>query len=212
MPYDIYELGRLLANVSYQHWISEELFSFGWFVSVGALIVAYGIWLILVDKSRIKDLLLLGSLCAVAFAVIDTVLVGFLGLWSFKIRLFPFQPPLFIVGLTMGPIMYMLVFQYTSSWRNFFLWNGIGCAVIVFGVLPVFSLLGIFQLYKWNWVFHYLLFFLVGTVARGLLFWFTSIEQNQPASKRMAQLYPKLQPAATKPLISDETDKTDNGQ
>lgn len=212
MPYDIYELGRLSANVSYQHWITEELFSFGWLVSVGALIVAYGIWLILVDKSRIKDLLLLGSLCAVAFAVIDTVLVGFLGLWSFKIRLFPFQPPLFIVGLTMGPIMYMLVFQYTSSWRNFFLWNGIGCAVIVFGVLPVYSLLGIFQLYKWNWVFHYLLFFSVGTVARGLLFWFTSIEQNQTASKRMAQLYPKLQPAATKPLISDEADKTDNGQ
>jgi MFS family permease len=212
MPYDIYEIGRLSANISYQHWISKELFSFGWLVTAGALIVTYGMWFKLVDKRRIKDLLLLGSLCSVAFAVIDTVLVGFLGLWSFKIRLFPFDPPLFIVGLTMGPIMYMLVFQYTSSWRSFFLWNAIGCAVIVFGILPLYSLLGIFQLYKWNWFFHFLLFFSVGTVARGLLYWFTSIEQSQLTSNRVTRVFPLTQPLAIKPLIGNNNDKTDNDQ
>ncbi len=206
----LYETSRLLAYQSYQQWVSNELFSFGWFVMVGALIATYGIWFKLVDKRRIKDLLLLGSLCAVAFAVLDTVCVGYLGLWGFKIRLFPFQPPLFIVGLTMGPIMYMLVFQYTSSWRSFLLWNGIGCAIIVFGILPAYSLLGIFQLYKWNWLFHFLLFFLVGTVARGLLFWFTSIEQSQPELSHASSRLSGLRPAATKPLGNDKEDTTDN--
>lgn len=206
----LYETSRLLADLSYQQWISSELFSFGWFVSVGVLIATYGIWFKLVDKRRIKDLLLLGSLCAVAFAVVDTVCVGYLGLWGFTIRLFPFQPPLFIIGLTMGPIMYMLVFQYTSTWKNFLLWNGIGCAIIVLGVLPLYSVLGIFQLYKWNWFFHYLLFFAAGTVARALLFWFTSIEQSQPQSSHSSSRFPGLQPAATKPLDNEERSTTEN--
>lgn len=88
-----YETSRLLAYQSYQHWLSSELFTFGWYVSVGVVLVTYAIWFKLVDKRMIKDLLLLGSLCAVAFATVDSTLVGYLGLWTFNIKLFPFNPP-----------------------------------------------------------------------------------------------------------------------
>jgi len=145
-----YETARLLAYQSFQQWISTQLFSFGWFFQVGLLIVAYTVWIKLVDKSRIKDLLLFGSLCAVAFGVMESLFVGFWGLWEFKINLFPMQPPHFVIGYTLGPIMHMLVQQYTSSWKKFLLWDCVGSAVMVFGILPIYSLLGILQLHNWN--------------------------------------------------------------
>lgn len=102
--------------------------------------------------------------------------------------------------------MYMLVFQYTSSWRSYLIWNGIGCAIIVFGLLPAYSFLGIFQLVKWNWIYHYILFFTVGTVAKGLLTWFTYIEKSQ-ITVYSRDLDSVLHPAACKPLPDQEENK-----
>jgi hypothetical protein len=204
-----YDAGMLLASLSYQHWMSQKLFSFGWWILVGVLAVTYSIWLKLLDKTRVIPILLLGSLCAVGFMVADIILVGFLGLWEYKITITPLHPPVFIVSVSIAPILYMLVLQYTASWRSYLLWAAIGTAVLTLGLLPLYSLLGIFQLYKgWNYFYHFLLMLTAGTVARAMLLWFASIERNQPASKHLHLAFHGLQPAASKPLQNDK-DKDD---
>lgn len=62
-----YELSRKLAEVSYQNWISYELFSFNWFILIIVNVIFYGIWLKVLDKSKVKHFLLIGSLSAVGF-------------------------------------------------------------------------------------------------------------------------------------------------
>jgi hypothetical protein len=53
-----YEIQRSLVSLSYQNWITNELFTFGWFVILGILVVVYAIWLQLLDRTRVRDILL----------------------------------------------------------------------------------------------------------------------------------------------------------
>jgi hypothetical protein len=198
-----YEISRLLAYQSYQDWISTELFSLGWFITIGLLTTIYAIWLKLVDKSRLRDIVLLGLLSVMGFVITELVLIGYLGVAEYKIRLFPFEPNLFIVSVTKAPILYMLILQYTASWRKYLLWAGIGTAVISFGLFPLYSLLGIYQLHKWNYVYQFLLMLTDGVIARALLLWITSLELSQSSSSRICEIFPVIQPAATKPLNED---------
>lgn len=174
----LYESSRLLVNQSYQHWVSNELFSFGWFFTIGVLVVIYTVWLKLVDKSRLSHLLLLGSLSAVGFIVADMVFMNFLGLAEYKIRPFPLDPPIFIVSVTKAPVLYMLVQQYTSSWKGYLLWASIGTAVLAFGIFPIYSLLGVYQLHNWNYFYQFLLMLIGGMLARATFLWIIGIEQG----------------------------------
>jgi len=208
-----YETSMLLASASYQHWISQELFSTGWFVILGVLFVVYAIWLKIVDKSRLTSLLLLGSLCAVGFGLSDLILEGYFGLWEYKISIFPLKPPMFVVSYTICPILFMTVAQYTTSWKSYLLWSSIGVAVINFGLIPVYTALGIIMDHNFNHFYGFILFMTGGIIGRAICLWIISIEQSHQASRQMVQSFPGLQPAATKPLSdNNKNDKSDNDQ
>jgi hypothetical protein len=155
----LYDAERALAQQSYQHWLSNELFSLGWFVIVGVLFVFYITWWILVDKKRISQLLLIGSFAAVWYVVMDMIFGGLLGVAEYKIRLFPIMPAIFIVSVTLAPVMIMLIQQYTSSWKGYLLWCCLGTAVMSFALLPLYTLIGIFALHGINYFHIFLILF-----------------------------------------------------
>jgi len=206
-----YEASRLSAYQSYQHWVSAEVFTVGWFVMIGVLLVTYAIWFKLVDKSRIRDLLLLGSLLAVGFGVVGIILGDNYGFWDFHIRPVPMTTTLFTVSYTIGPILYMMVAQYTTSWKSYLIWSSIGTAVITFGLLPIYGMLGIVTLHNnYNFFYNFIYYMTGAIIGRAICFGLARIEQSQSTPSRVAQSFLGLQPAATKPL--DEDDKTDSGQ
>jgi hypothetical protein len=207
-----YETARLLAYQSYQQWITHELFSFDWFFEIAIIFIVYAIWLKLVDKSRIQSFLLAGSLSAVGFTIADMVLMGYFGVAEYKIRLFPFEPALFIVSITITPTLYMLVLQYTSSWKSYLLWTSIVSAFLAFGLLPLYSSLGILQLYHWNYFYQFILMLTNGTISRVLLLWFIRMEQSTPASSRNYQVFPGLLPIYTKHLDNSEENSSDKDE
>lgn len=209
----LYETSRLLASQSYQQWISQELFSLGWFVMVGVLAVVYAIWFKVVDKRNLTSLLLLGSLSAVGFGVSDLILEGFFGLWEYQIRLIPLTPALFVTSYTIGPILFMIVAQYTTSWKSYLTWASVATAVIFFGIVPLYIMLGILKYHNINVFYGFILGITDAIVARALVLGLQGIEQRQPASGRVGQGFSGLQPAVSKPLSGDSSneDRTDNG-
>ena len=89
---------RILYNIhmefwkqSYQRWSTQELFSFAWFFNIAFMIMLYVIWAKLVDKRKLRALLLFGSFVAVSGTFIDIIAVS-TGLWEYKVRLFPISP------------------------------------------------------------------------------------------------------------------------
>jgi hypothetical protein len=128
----IYEKQRELAQISLDQWLKNELFSLGWFIEVGVLIIVYVLWLKLLDKRRATELLLIGSLSAMAKIVNIIILSGVLGLVDYQVRLFPITTNIFVTGVTVSPVIVMLSEQYSSSWGGYMLRGAIGYAILVF--------------------------------------------------------------------------------
>jgi len=178
----VYELARKLADQSYQKWISDELFSSNWFLLIFVNAIFYIIWLKSLDKNRTDHILLIGSLSAVNFLIGDIVLFGFFGLAEYKVNITPFEPAIFIVSVTLAPIIIMLVEQYMSSWKGYLLWLSIGMAFLAFVLLPIYSLVGILQFHNWNYLYHFLYMLTSGLIIRVVFLWIIGTKQRHSNS------------------------------
>lgn len=178
----LYERYREMAGLTTQHWITEEVFTFQWFVLVGVVITFYVVWLCLLNRSRAKDLLLIGSLAAVFFAVNSFLLIEFLGLADYHVRIVPIYPPVFATSVTVSPIIIMLVQQYTSTWKGYLLWSAIGYAFLNFVIFPVFTSIDLLELHKnWNWFYHFLALFGVAQFTRLVYLWIAGVQKRHEA-------------------------------
>jgi len=90
-------------------------------------------------------------------------------LWSFKVRLIPIIPSVFLVDLTIIPLYYMLVYQYTSTWKAFAVWNAVASGVISLVVFPLMAVANVVQLIHWNYLYFWVIILFVGFLARGVI-------------------------------------------
>lgn len=171
-----------MAEKSYQDWVSNQLFSFNFFLIIIVNAIFYIIWFKLLDKSRISHLLLIGSSSAVFYLIGDMIVFGFLGLAEFKVSLTPLEPPVLILSVTIAPLIIMLVQQYKPSWGGYLLWTSIGMAFLAFVILPIYSVVGIFQLHNWNYFYQFLYFIISALIIKVIYNWVMSIDQGHHAS------------------------------
>jgi len=157
-----------LHYLVYTHWLTEELFSPRWWGMLGLILFSYALVFKLLDKSRFTQILLFGSLMAVSMGVMDTIGANFI-LWSFKVRIVPIIPSLFLVDLTIFPLYYMLVYQYTSTWKDFIVWNAVASGVISLVVFPLLAVADVVQLINWKYIYSWPIIFFVGLLARGVI-------------------------------------------
>jgi hypothetical protein len=178
----LYEKERELFDLSIQKWTSEEVFSFGWFLILGVLIVAYAIWLKLVDRSRGTELLLIGSLTAVAKLITAIILGNALGVFYYTIRLTPLISNVFATSVTISPIIVMLVQQYTSSWKGYLLWSAIGFAFLNFVIFPIYTLVGALEFHNWNVFYHFLVLYAISIAVRIVFLWITDTQKRHKSA------------------------------
>ncbi len=174
----LYEKTRELTQLSLQHWLDEEVFSFGWFLMVAILIVAYVVWLKLLDKRRATELLLIGSLEAVAKSINSIVLGGLLGLAHYNVKLLPINPNVFISSITLSPIIIMLADQYCHSWKGFIVRMAIGNAALNFIIFPIYDYVGILEFYNWNVFFHFLVLLVISLIVRLAFLWIMGTQER----------------------------------
>ncbi|MCM3708070.1 MULTISPECIES: CBO0543 family protein [Cytobacillus] len=155
-------LREKLSDVSLEHWLNEDLFSFNWWLLLAASILPFFIWLRLVDKSRFFEILAFGLICAIFACFLDVVGVSFL-LWGYPDKLFHFIPPLVPADFVVIPVSGMLIYQNFSTWKSY------AAATVGLGILfayiiePLFSLLDMFVLIHWKHTYSligFILFFL----------------------------------------------------
>ncbi len=174
----LYEKSREMFRLTLDRWLKEEVFSLGWFLMIGILLFAYIIWIKLLDKRRIKDMLFIGSLTAVAKTLNSMFLGSMLGLADYTIRLIPVYSNVFVTSVTISPIIVMLAEQYSSSWGGFILRIAIGYAVLCFGIFTLYDQIGILDFYNWNVFYHFLVLVAVSLVVRCAFLWLSGIEKR----------------------------------
>ena len=201
MPTTLYEAITLTGRISQERWLSQELFSFPWFFNIITLALIYALWIKLVDRKRLRELLLFGSFIAVSAAIIDLIATS-QGLWEYTNRVFPIYPATFPFDFTVVPILYMLVMQYTSTWKSFLLGSVIASGIFSFIISPIYIWVGTKVYHNFNYVYMFLLVFIDTLVLRAIYNWVTSIEQGQiKVAKSSATI---LHPATAKPLPKDD--------
>ena len=175
MQKSLYDIQMEFWKQSYQRWRTQELFSLPWIFNIVVLITFYVIWIKLVDKRKLRELLLFGSLVAVSTNFIDIVAVT-TGLWEYKVRLVPISPTPFPFDYTVIPILYMLVLQYTSSWRNYLIGSLLASAFFSFVISPIYALLGMKEYHNFSYFYMFILVFVVTTIIKVVYDWITTIE------------------------------------
>lgn len=174
------QTSEYLDRIVMDKWLSEQFLSPVWIGLFLFVIFTYLLFFYLADRKRLVEVLLFGSLVAVAFSVYDSI-GELIGLWSTFFRMVPLQQNFFMSDLTIIPLYAMLIYQYANSWKMFFIgsviWAGLIAFVfyyIILNGLNVFMYLNPFGPY-----IDFVFLMLIGLIARGILVVLLNIEIKQ---------------------------------
>ena len=171
-----------LWNLSYYQWRTQTLFSIQWWSLLAFIAISYAIWWVLVDKRRLSQILLFGSFVAIQRMVMD-IFGTDVALWSYDIRETPFFPSPFLHDFTLTPLALMFVYQYSHSWKKFFVWTGVATGIISFVFFPILTKLGFLKLYNWNYFYSFVMIFVLSAFSRWVLLGVLNIEQHYEYAK-----------------------------
>lgn len=139
-----------LTSDHIDNWLKNDLFKPAWWTLAALLIIILVIWLVLLDKKRLRETLLFA-----AFVTIISLGINEYGdeliLWDYPVDLIAIFPPLTSLNLLLLPLTYSLAYQYSrSSWRFFWTIFAI-TAVICFVAEPLLALGNLYQLLNWQY-------------------------------------------------------------
>lgn len=161
----IHQLHLQIWNLTWNRYITEELFSPRWWGILAFLTIIYVIWLKLLDKSRAFEIILFGSFVAVQAVMVD--IFGFsMGLWQHNVRLLPVVPGVFPIDFTVVPILLMLAHQYGSTWPKYLTWSALASLFFSFVISPAFQYFDIKAYYNWHFGYFVILMMIVAMISR----------------------------------------------
>ena len=173
----IHQLRLELWNLTYTQWRTDTLFSIQWWSMVALIAISYAIWWVIVDKRRLPQIIIFGSLVAVGRICMDIVGTNAV-LWSYDIPLAPFFPSPFQHDFTIIALTLMVVYQYCHSWKKFLIWSGITTGIISFVFFPILTTLGFLKFYNWNYFYSFVLIILIASLSRWVVLGILNIQQH----------------------------------
>jgi hypothetical protein len=163
----IIELKRSLLQLSIQHWLNYELFTWQWWAKFIYMIVPIIIWYKLLDRKRISEIVSYGLLVSLILTILDVIGFNFV-LWEYPIRSLPIG--FFIINdVVFLPIVYMLFFQYYSEWKSFIVANIFLSIVGSFIVEPLYILMGTYKELTWRHTYSFFLYVFVAIFCKCII-------------------------------------------
>lgn len=165
---EIKEVDRKLTEMRHQYYQNHDLFSFQWWFLLFTVLIPWVIWWKLVDKSRIKDILLYGFVLIFVIIVLDNI-GGELQLWSYPYHLIHLIPQINPVDYSVLPVFHMLVYQYFRTWKSFVIANIVMALLFSFIFEPIFVWLRIYELDNWKYIYSFPIYIAKALVVRWLI-------------------------------------------
>ncbi|WNF35265.1 CBO0543 family protein [Bacillaceae bacterium IKA-2] len=171
----IIESREYMWTLLLDYWKTHTLFSFNWWflfvTTIGFLIL----WLWLLDKSRVIEIITFGLLLTTIVCILDLIGIT-LVLWSYPDRLAPFLTPIFEVHRIHMPILYMLIYQYFKPWKSFILVITFASFIFAFVLEPITVWLGVYIIHNWRYMYSFPIYILLGITFKYLMIKFKHIE------------------------------------
>lgn len=148
------EIRKMSSQLSLEHWIEAELFTWNWWLSVALLITSWIIWWKVVDKKRIFETLGYG-LFIIIFATLSDVIGSELVLWNYPTRILPIVPRLMPFDFAIAPTIFMSLYQFYPKWKGFITASVLTSAVLSFIVEPFLILINLYELISWKFIYSF---------------------------------------------------------
>ncbi|MHB8124843.1 MAG: hypothetical protein ACYDEJ_04220 [Desulfitobacteriaceae bacterium] len=173
----IHQARTTLHNLVLTKWLTEDVFSTRWWGMIAFNLFSYVLCLSLINKRRLRNILLFGSLTSVGMLAFEAIGVSFV-LWYCSTPIMPIVPCIFASSITILPLNYMLVYQYTSSWKQFTIWNALVAGVFALVIDPILVHFKIFEINNWRYIYTLLAVFFIASLARAVTLWIIGIEEK----------------------------------
>ncbi len=171
------DLENVLAYYRYLHWVRYELLSFPWLLLTALSIICAAIWIKLVDRKNIMEILLFGSWVAIVGVSADEFGYEY-RLWRYNYHVIAQFPHIIWIHLVMLPIAYMLIYQYSPQWRSFLKRMVIFAVAFSFIGEPFLVWINAYELLKWKYSYSLPLYILIGVVLKYIMEWLKTVKKS----------------------------------
>ncbi|MCP8615390.1 CBO0543 family protein [Salirhabdus salicampi] len=165
----IEKIKEILLQLEYNDWLQNVLFTWQWWFLLTATIMPWIIWWKLVDKARLLEIVTYGLWWILVAVTLDDIGVT-LQLWDYPKQLMFLIHPLGPSDLTVIPVTYMLLYQYTSRWTSFVIGSFVVAFVFAFVFEPLFIKFEMLKFHdtviKWKHWYSFVLFGVIAIVIR----------------------------------------------
>lgn len=160
---EIVKFRQKLADAKIEYFYQEVLFTPSWWLLLLTSVAFIITWLLIVDKSRIVEIICFGLLTSITAVVLDSIGVSLL-LWGYPKTLTPLIPPVLTFNLIHMPVIYMVVYQFFSTWRSFFVAMFITVFIFSFVFEPLLVWLDIYDPHQWKYVYSFPIYLWIAVV------------------------------------------------
>lgn len=164
---EIITLQQQLTKLEHKHWVENVLFSFNWWLLLCIFIVPWIIWWKLVDKRRIREILLYGFIIMVLSSILDDLGIASL-LWTYPYQLLQILDRLNAIDLTVLPVMYMLIYQYYPKWKSFLIAHVLLSFFSAFIAEPILVRLNIYVPLLWKFIYSFPIYMQIAVIVKWL--------------------------------------------
>lgn len=162
---ELNELHHNFVKQDINHWLNHELFSWNWWLLVAFTVIPWIIWIMIVDRRRLLEILLFGTLIIISTSYLDTV--GFdLIFWVYPFRLIPIGTLAIPFDISMVTVTYMLMYQFFNSWKSYS--KALIFMAIIFAFIgePVSIVLNLVYYIQWKYYYSFLYYIVIGILVK----------------------------------------------
>ncbi|MCM3443833.1 CBO0543 family protein [Metabacillus halosaccharovorans] len=172
---------RLLEDHIYRldvrGWLENEFLSWEWWILLFFLVVPWFIWLKLAKRDLLVESYLFGSIIIIITILLDTVGLQF-SFWEYPIEFLPVIPRAFPFDVSMVPIAFMLLFNYFRTWKSYSIALLIMALIYAFIGEPFCEWIHLVYYIKWNYLYSFLYYIVVGIGVRALVLTIVSLTKK----------------------------------
>lgn len=173
----IIETHRLARDLSIEHWLKYELFTWRWWLILVITIIPYIIMWKIVDRKRILEIAVYGLHLNIFSTLLD-VLGSELVLWHYGLQLIPTLPALFPYDFSIVPMVHMVMYQRYTKWKDFIIANAIVNAIFAFIAEPALTWLKIYEPISWKYVYSFPIYLTLIIASRWIVEIFKARQQS----------------------------------
>ena len=162
------ELQEKMTNLDIESWLEHDFLSTEWWLQLAMFAVPWLIFTRLARRERLPELALYGSWVLILAETLDHI--GFeLGLWYYPTELAPLFPRFEEVNLSALPVIYMLVYQYFSTWKRFTIAITVTAVIFTLAAEPALVWLGLYTPLHWKPYYGVPIYVAIGVVLKWLV-------------------------------------------